>query len=97
MSAASANTARLIELERLWHVHMAAAQVRGIGEEQLNVHTGALVPIELEIASAPCDSRDAFMAKFRTVVRNGLIYGQMTAIDDAALIDGMIAYLEGEK
>lgn len=97
MSAVSENTARLIELERQWQALMAAAEQRGQSQEHLDVHTGALVPIELEIAAAPCDSRDALMAKFRTVVRNGLIYGQMTAIDDAALIDGMIAYLESEK
>ncbi|MFC5390022.1 hypothetical protein U0030_15995 [Brevundimonas bullata] len=97
MSAVSENTARLIELERQWQALMAAAEVRGQCDEETDANCDAVIPIELEIAAAPCDSMDALMVKLRTVVRHGAVYGQLTAIDDAALIDGMITYLEGEK
>lgn len=86
---------RLLDLEQQWHAGMAAAETRGLSEEDLDALSTALVPIEMEIASSPCDSMGAFMAKLRTVVRHGAVHGQITAIDDAALIDGMIAFMEG--
>lgn len=88
--------ARLLELEQRWRTGMAAAETRGLSEADLDALSTALVPIEMEIASSPCDSMGAFMAKLRTVVRHGAVHGQITAIDDAALIDGMIAFIEGQ-
>lgn len=87
--------ARLLELEWQWKARMAAAEVRGQSDEELDANCQALVPIEMEIANAPCESMAAFMAKLRTVVRQGAVYGQLTDIDNAALIDGMIAFIEG--
>ena len=85
---------RLLDLERQWKARMAAAEARGQSDEELDANCQALVPIEMEIANAPCDSMAAFMAKLRTVVRQGAVYGQLTDVDDAALIDGMIAFIE---
>lgn len=87
--------ARLLELERQWNAGMAAAEIREQSDEDLDALSASLIPIELQIAEAPCDSIGAFMAKLRTVVRHGAVHGQLTAIDDAALIDGMIAFMEG--
>jgi len=89
------NGARLLELERQWKAHMAAASQRGLSDDEVDASCDAVIPIEMEIAAAPCDSMDAFLVKLRTVVRQGAVEGQLTDIDDAALIDGMIAFIEG--
>lgn len=61
MSAVSDNTARLIELERQWHAHMAAAEQRGLSDEEIDANCDAVIPVELKIAAAPCDSMIAYL------------------------------------
>lgn len=94
-AAPTDNAARLLHLEREWNASLRRMDIPGLSEDVVNMEAGKIAVYELEIAAAPCDSRDAMMVKLRTVVRNGMIYGQLNEVDDEALIDGIIAYAEG--
>ncbi|HAC01372.1 hypothetical protein [Brevundimonas naejangsanensis] len=51
---------------------------------------------EARIAEAPCDSHVAATVKLRTVVREAVLGGAMYRIDHAAMIDGIVAFMEGQ-
>lgn len=94
MASPSCNAARLLQLELEWLASLARLDAGGMTEEQIDLEAGLCAKCEIEIAAAPCDSRDAMLVKLRTVVRNGLVIGQIEEVDDEALIDGIIAYAE---
>ena len=52
---------------------------------------------EARIAEAPCDSHVAATVKLRTVVREAAVEGcTYRGIDAATMIDGIVAFMEGQ-
>lgn len=94
--ATTDNGARLLQLERQWNALNQFAE-QAVTDDEVDTASAAMVPIEIEIAEAPCRCGDAFLVKLRTVVKTGLTQGQLFAIDDDALITGMIAFMEGRN
>lgn len=86
----------LLGLEGQRSVLMAAYDLAKTDEEA-DAITDAVGAIECRIAEAPCDSHTALLVKLRTVVRTSAVGGALYAIDEEALIDGMIRYLEGRQ
>lgn len=95
MAAPGENAARLLHLERQRNESLRRLDSGNLSESEVDREAARVARCELEIAAAPCDSRDAMLVKLRTVIRTGMVYGQLDEIDDAALIDGVIAFAEG--
>ena len=91
-----AGGADMLALERQRAALLAAANLAKT-EAETDALIDATVEIECRIAEAPCDSHAALLVKLRTVVRTDLVDGRLYAIDHAALIDGMVRFLEVDQ
>lgn len=89
------NGAHLLELERQLNALLVTSDRRDVSDDVIDAAVDAMVPIEVAIAAAPCDCREALLVKLRTVVRTGMTNGQLYAIDEETLLDGMIAFVAG--
>lgn len=92
-----ANAERLLFWEKEVARYEALACDPLYSDEDTGAFCHAAADHEALIAGAPCDSRTAALVKLRTVVRTAAVEGcTYRGIDAATMIDGIVAFMEGQ-
>lgn len=91
-----ANADRLLFWEREAARLTREASAALMNDEATDALCDEAAEFEARIAEAPCDSHVAATVKLRTVVREAVLGGAMYRIDHAAMIDGIVAFMEGQ-
>ena len=92
-----ANADRLLFWEREVARYEALARDALFSDEDNEAFCEAAAEHEALIAEAPCDSRTVALVKLRTVVRTAVVEGcAYRGIGAAAMIDGIVAFMEGQ-
>lgn len=92
-----ANADRLLFLEKEVERYEALACDALYSDDDNEAFCHAAAEHEALIAEAPCDSHLAATVKLRTVVRTAVVEGCVyRGLDAATMIDGIVAFMEGQ-
>lgn len=97
MASTAASDAQILHWESEVVRLVALASDKMMDDERTDELCDEAAEYEAKIAEAPCNSQTAALVKMRTVVREAAVSGAMYRIDTAALVDGIITFLEARN